>query len=136
MTETALLTLVDIMQVLADIQNAGLQLLRLGIQLAQVLVGKGTLEIVGILLTLFLGTEHQTDFLNTALDEFLKQDEYHRTNHTIGTGYGEEVFLQSKQGMGKKSFFKARVAGYKRVPKPATGIMALRTVCTGFNVRE
>ena len=27
-------------------------------------------------------------------------------------------------------------AGYSRVPKPATGMMALRTVCTGRKVRE
>ena len=98
MTEAALLTLVDIMQVLPDIEDARLLLLGLGIEFAQVLLRERALEIVGILLALLLGTQHETDLLDTALDEFLEQDENHRTNHTVGTGDGKKVLLQGTGG--------------------------------------
>ena len=45
-----------------------LVLLGLGVQLAQMLIGQGMLEEVGILLALLLGTSYQTDFLDTTLD--------------------------------------------------------------------
>ena len=95
MTKTALLTLVDIMQVLANIQNARLQLLRLSIELAQMLIRQGPLEIIRIQLALLLRTQHQTDLLDTTLNQLLEQDQNHRTYHAIRTGNGEEVLLQS-----------------------------------------
>ena len=98
MTKATLLTLVDIMQVLANIQDARLQLLRLSIELAQMLIRQGPLEIIRIQLALLLRTQHETDFLNTTLDEFLEQDQDDRTYHAIGTGNREEILLQGTGG--------------------------------------
>ena len=94
MTEAALLVLIDVMQTLADVQNVVLVLLGRQRQLAQMFLGQLSLEELRILLAFLLGTQHQTDFLNTTLDKLFQQDEDDWTDHSVGTGYGEEVFLQ------------------------------------------
>ena len=98
MAEAALLTLIDIVQALADVEDVGLILPGLGIELAEMLVGEGPLEVVGILLALLLGAEHEAYLLDAALDELFEQDEDDGPHHAIMTRYGEEILLQGTGG--------------------------------------
>ena len=86
------------MQTLADIEDAILILLRLRIQLAEMFVGKWTLEVIGILLTLLLRTQHQTDLLDATLHQLLQKDQDHGTHHPIRTRDGKEILLQGTRG--------------------------------------
>ena len=56
------------------------------------------LKKIGILDALLLGTQHQADFLDATLHQFLKQDEDNGAHHAVGTGNGEEVLLQRTRG--------------------------------------
>ena len=87
MTETALFSLIDIMQTLTYVEDMIFVLLGLSIQLAQMFLGQRTLEIVGVLLTLLLGSQDKTDLLDATLDEFVEQDEDDRAHHAVRTGY-------------------------------------------------
>ena len=92
------LPLVDIMQVFSDVQDARLLFLGLRIQFTEMFVGERFLEIVRILLTFLLRAQYQTNLLDTALDEFLEQDQNHRTHHAVGTRHREEILLQCAGG--------------------------------------
>ena len=75
-----------------------LHFLRLRTEFAEMFIGQGTLEIVGILLTLLFGAEYQAYFLNATLDQLLEKNQDYGSYHSVGAGYREKVFLQGTSG--------------------------------------
>ena len=98
MTEAALFVLVDVVQTFANVEDAVFVFLSLFVEFAQVFVTELTLEEIGVLDALLLATQHETDLLDTTLDELLQENEDDRTYHTVSTGDGEKVLFQGTGG--------------------------------------